>query len=345
MMSLTGSLTESESVAVAATSFMGSRYSISRELRPGFIDCSTLASQAHWLGGGIRIPFRAEAQLQNTRGVAVHLGDLKPGDLVFAYPSARHSPGGLHNHVALYLGRGDDSHPGYVIESRHPSGVGIRALGEAQQGGGFRRYCPNADVAFAGGIWQELARRVPKLARLGARLTSATSTSWRRHLGTDLLLDGPTPVRAPIDGVVTRVVAGRSLGPSAIELEATSDWPSIQVLGPWDVFYPSVGSQVRRGESLGISSNAYMHGCNVLPLAPRWHRLHWEVWSESESGAEHDPSLDFGARMTGIGRDQVRARAHNPIYLVKLGRLHSPVLIGERAPRPIGHGVLDEVVR
>lgn len=317
--------TEAASVALQVEAFEGFGYLISRELRKGFVDCSTLASQVHWLGAGVRIPFLAESQKRYSRATAVSVDSMLPGDLVFSYESASSAPGGRHNHVAVFLGW-DGNGEGWVAESRDPGGFGYRRLAETPQAGGCRRFCPNPTTTYAGGVWQHLARRVYKLGRLGARLTSG-STRGPRHMGTDIVLDNAFQVCAPAPGVVTRVVRGCRGGSTAkmVELESLSEWPSVHRLGPWDSLDVGIGEALESGDVMGMGSRAHLEGCNVTPLTRGQYLLHWETWSAESTVAEYGSSLRFKDCGAGAG-GRSALRAQNPIYLAKLGVLASPIL-------------------
>lgn len=85
---------ECDAVARAALEHLGKRYRITRELRNGLIDCSTVVSQAHWIGAAVRVPFIAESQRNAANATAVEsIADVLPGDVLVAYPSVAASPG------------------------------------------------------------------------------------------------------------------------------------------------------------------------------------------------------------------------------------------------------------
>ncbi len=315
-------LSEAEAVAICSLDFVGFTYGISRELRPGEIDCSTLISQAYWLGAGIRLPFRADDQLRSPMAESVNAADLLPGDLVFAYPSASESFNGRHNHVAMALGKdgwGED----WVIESSDPDGAHYARLAHARLGGGFRRISNHTAPGLGTGEWIDLARRVPKLCRLGARLTSGTSTHHRRHMGTDIVLDAPTSIAAPVSGRVSRLVYTQGSEVAAIEVLA-ADRNSVHVLGPFGRTECSLGEDVVRGQVLGRTSSVPVAGCNVTQLTRRRHRVHWEVWATERSRATYEPLLPFEQRMTAVGPTSPPMLAQNPVYLMRLGAVGSP---------------------
>jgi NlpC/P60 family len=324
-------LSESSGIVAAALSFLGCRYQITRELSVGTIDCSTLVSQAYWIGGGIRIPFKAEAQRTEVTSQVIAESDLHPSDLVFAYRSADQSPGGTHNHVSMYMGV-DATGRKKVIESQSPNGVRIADLADVPQEGGYRRFAPNLTERFAENTWRPFACKTFKLGRLGARLTALDINRHRRHLGTDVVLDGPTLISAPADGVITRIVQGRRpAGPVAVEIRTQTPWPSLHVMGPWEVFPGRIGTRVERGEPLGRSSSISVPGCNVTGRTKGRHVLHWELWGSERSLGFFGDSLDVKDRATGIGKSDSPMEAQNPIYLLKLGLIGPPVVTGFRS--------------
>lgn len=47
---------ESTAIALDSLRFTGWQYRMSRELYPGYIDCSTIVSQAYWDAAGVQTP-------------------------------------------------------------------------------------------------------------------------------------------------------------------------------------------------------------------------------------------------------------------------------------------------
>ena len=193
---------EALSVVAASGTFAGWDYRITREQLPGLVDCSSLVSQAHWLGAAIGMPFIAETQRIAYSGTDVAAGDLRPGDVLVRYPSRAASPGGRHNHVVLHLGEHPELGPS-VIESAPEVGVRVRPLNGFHGLGGVRRFVLSDAPDFPRQqIATQLAAAVPKLGRLGSRLTAGLDEP-RRHRGVDVLLRAASEVRAPIDGTAT----------------------------------------------------------------------------------------------------------------------------------------------
>lgn len=314
-----------EGVAVAREALLriGDVYGVRRELSPGVLDCSTLVSQSMWVGAGVRTPFRAEMQRTDPLARAVNWTALTYGDLAFRYESAADSPGGSHNHVAMYVGT-DRAGDRWCVESSETRGVILTPLEPGLHQGGFRRFCPRPDVSFPTRNWQPIARSVPKLGRLGCRLTAATPTHHRLHLGTDIVIKQTAPIVAPVSGVITRIMQGSGTG-CFLEIESPCPSLSVQVMGPIAGLCRIVGDAVARGEFLGISSADYVHGCNVLRHLGH-SRLHWESWGLERCGGLGHFDLRFSNRGTAIGqRDRRELLAQNPVYLVKRGLLHNPV--------------------
>ncbi len=317
-------LSETSAVARQALQYLGFSYGVTREWMPGVIDCSTLVSQSLWLAAAIRVPFKAEAQRLELSGREVDYLDLLPGDLVFSYGSAAESPLGRHNHVAMYLGADDQGHE-WCIEASESFGAKLTRLDSMRCDGGFRRFCPHPDAHFPDGSWRKLARMVPKLGRIGCRLTAATPHHHRRHLGTDLVIEGAVQLRSPTDALLTRIVQGAGAG-RIIELESSDPRVSTHVMGPIEHLRHRIGDLVSWGEVLGESSSTYMHGCNVTPLTRGRSRLHWEVWSANRPEAIPDYGLRFSSRATGLDRrDRCFWQAQNALYLLKQGVVGCPI--------------------
>ena len=193
---------ECMTVVSCAGEFAGSSYRITRELVTGLIDCSTLVSQCVWIGAGAATPFVAETQRLAYNALSIPAENRLPGDVLVRYPSRAQSPDGRHNHVALFVGE-DQSDRAWLIESRAPVGVRARPVDEEDAEGGIRRFLPNPTRVFPG--QQEalgLARAVPKLGRLGARLT-AGGFDPPRHRGVDIYFHGLPVLVSPVNGTVT----------------------------------------------------------------------------------------------------------------------------------------------
>jgi cell wall-associated NlpC family hydrolase len=321
----TTQLRECDAVALAALEHLGKAYRITRELHPGLIDCSTVVSQAHWTGAGIQTPFIAESQRRARNASTVEMDDLLPGDAIYAYRSREESPGGRHNHVGLFLGDDEDG-KAWVIESREETGAVLTELSGVQSGGGIRRFCIEPHRVFPNGDWPELVRRVPKLSRLGSRLT-ANYGSGRRHRGIDVYVEINWPVISPITGTVIEIrkVSG-SLG-SFVGIWSRK-LSCYSVLGPLSTAVNiRRGADISQGDLLGGPVHASAPaGCNTVPNAPGAVRLHWELWAPEKFGvspASDLPSYDLPRRSRTTG-DVV---AHNSLYAMKRGDIGCCVVL------------------
>jgi murein DD-endopeptidase MepM/ murein hydrolase activator NlpD len=312
---------ECVSVALAALRHAGKSYLITRELDEDYIDCSTIVSQAHWEGAAVQTPFIAETQRLAPSATAIaSLDEIMPGDILIAYPSKEASPGGRHNHVALFL-CGDPSGEAWAIEAREETGTMIIGLGTISHDGGIRRFCPNPDKTFAHGAWHDLALRVPKLGRLGARLT-ASYLGTRRHTGTDVYASPGSVVSSPADGEVVSIGKRSGLG---ISVEIGSAPAGISMLlAPLVVSADiSVGQRVRAGDPLGrLDGDRRYPGCNAIPGRRGLHPLHWELWSDRDLGYPLTPGLSAGGRIVSA---HTQASAYSPVYPVKTGVLRTPL--------------------
>jgi hypothetical protein len=315
---------ECDSVARAALEHLGKNYRITRELIDGFIDCSTIVSQAHWIGGGVRVPFIAESQRKAVNGTRVDsLAEMLPGDVLVAYPSTHAAPGGRHNHVALFLGTDPDGQA-WAIEAREGSVASVIPLECAHSDGGIRRFCPNPKMAFHPGAWSMLARRVPKLGRLGARLTSQYTERGQRHAGTDIYAPHGSTVCSPVSGWVEALYSYSGV-PSGLSI-LSMDQRVLVVLKPVAVYHHiTEGAEVVTGQSIGnLVEPVSVGGCNRIP---RWRDqafLHLEIWSTESLGGP--PALDVPPSMLtrGLGA-KAKFLACNSLYAIKLGKLRSPI--------------------
>lgn len=321
---------ECESVAHAATRHLGKSYRITRELSETTIDCSTLVSQSHWIGAGVQTPFVAESQRLAVNGLQVGWDELVPGDCIYAYRDRQSSPGGRHNHVALYVGTDRTGEP-WAVESLDPSGVHFLPLERVRDAGGIRRFCPNPQILYPPGEWTALAERVPKLGRLGARLTSR-GASRTRHSGTDVYLPNRTRVVSPFDGEVVGVFPVRGRPTLLLLANQEGLWT---LMAPLELEPLNPGERVTRGQLVGRLVTDRPMACNAIPLqGPA--KLHWEIWTESPAATGPAPGLAFEmGPIPKLGRNAPRV-ALNPIYLVKIGIVGSPVESIEKAQCPGG---------
>jgi hypothetical protein len=311
---------EASRVLKSAARFSGWKYRITRELTHGWIDCSTLVSQAHWDGAGVGVPFVAETQRRAYNALAIAPEDRAPSDVLVAYPTKTMAPDKRHNHVVMYLGR----HPYFgewVIESAASAdGVRVRPLKEADANGGLRRFLPFPKrFAFpADELALRLAQSVPKLGRLGARLTSGLAVP-RRHRGIDIYAKKEFAVLAPITGSVTRkAFRGQSRlgelhvispdGRLAANLRGV-EWP------------PDGPNAAEVGDVLGVCRHHPSGFCNSIPALRGYPKLHLEIWSNQEAPFFSERGLDPPSWIDVAPAPQ----PFNPIYAIKLGMVGSPI--------------------
>jgi hypothetical protein len=312
---------ECVSVAGSALKHVGKKYLITRELRPGYIDCSTIISQAHWEGAAVQTPFIAESQRLAPSGIFVAGRDeLLPGDSLIEYPSRYMAPGGRHNHVAMFLCH-DPWGGSWAIEARESSGAEIVDFRNIRSDGGIKRFCPNPNTSFENGRWRTLAAAVPKLGRLGARLT-ARYTDSDRHAGTDIYAATESTIFAPIAGVVTDLQMHLGL---PISVEIYNDAQRISTLLAPIATDPkiSVGQEIVRGDAIGrIDKSRKWIGCNAIPAMRGLCSLHWELWSGVNLG--YPPAEGIGSSRSACW-PAGKATPYNPVYAVKIGIVAAPL--------------------
>lgn len=316
-------LRECDAVALASLEHLGKKYRITRELLDGFIDCSTVVSQAHWIGGAVRVPFIAESQRLADNAIQVDsLADVVPADVFVAHSSVAAAPGGRHNHVALFLGW-DVEGEGWAIEAREAVGVRIIRLEDVQHDGGIRRFCPNPTAVYQPGDWSSIVGSVPKLGRLGARLT-ARYGSTSRHVGTDVYAPSGCAVLSPISGWVETIEKQRGK-PCLLSIRKFDD--ATVIVLKRIVLHDRIveGSVVEAGQLIGsLDSTQIVGGCNRLPMRHGCSFLHLEMWAEHPPGSPlaRDVLPEPGMRPPGVGS---RLLACNSVYAIKDGQLRSPL--------------------
>jgi hypothetical protein len=312
---------ECVSVARSALKHVGKKYLITRELLPDVIDCSTIISQAHWEGAAVQTPFIAESQRIAPSGTFVAgSGEILPGDSLIEYPSRHLAPGGRHNHVAMFL-CGDPAGEAWAIEAREAKGVEIVDFREVRSDGGIKRFCPNPNTSFKHGSWQALAIAVPKLGRLGARLT-ARYTDSVRHAGTDVYAIPGTAVVAPISGVVADMQIRNGL-PISAEIYSPARGMSTLLAPVVPLSGIHVGQEVAVGDVVGmLDGSRKWIGCNAIPARRGLCFLHWELWSKADLGYPAAQGIE-PSRSAGWTADQ--ATPYNPIYAVKVGVIAPPL--------------------
>jgi Peptidase family M23/NlpC/P60 family len=315
---------ESACVALASFNDWGKSYRITRELSSITVDCSTLVSQAHWMGAAIQTPFIAENQRVAPNGLSVPDTELMPGDLIFAYPGLDGPPARQHNHVALYLGPDASGEP-RVLESVEGFGVQLTPLEKCRRDGGVRRYCIYPCQRFDNGDWRDVVRRVPKLGRLGARV-SKDYRSGIRHRGLDIYAGTNCPVRAPRDAIVMKVEAAGSDGTGRIYLH-NEDAKCLDILAPI-ITKTGLrrGVNVKVGEAIGmLGKPSHLTTCYATTVWRGYPKLHWELWCSDGDLARSSPAPDLvPPALDHI--DLSTYRACNPAYAMKLGLCSSPLL-------------------
>lgn len=317
-------LCECDAVAAAALEHWGKEYRITRELNSATIDCSTIVSQAHWIGAAIQTPFIAETQRHASNGTAVGFDNLLPGDAIFAYSSLAESPDGHHNHVALYLGQADDGVQ-WVIEAIGGRGVLLTKLSSVRTEGGIRRFCPRPLDQFTPDAWSDLVHCVPKLGRLGARLTFGYG-DVKRHCGIDVYIGVGTQVLTPHHSAVVEV---ERLPGSAGEMIYlwSSETTFLTVLGPLRLHSEvKVGSSLRAGDVIGeIDGGAIRTRCNRIPGHDPRDLLHWELWAAEDVGcASPASSLEGPVILNRLCPGQA-FRPYNALYASKMAIIGSCV--------------------
>ncbi|HEY6551404.1 MAG TPA: hypothetical protein VIY71_09435 [Solirubrobacterales bacterium] len=306
---------------MASAAFGGWRYRITRELAAGLIDCSTLTSQAHWAGAGVGIPFIAETQRCAYSAQTVAPGEMLPADVLVRYRSRADSADGRHNHVVLYLGEHPRLGPWVIESAESVNGVRVRPMRDVDADGGIRRFLPNPTKTFSG---QEaalrLARAVPKLGRLGSRLTAGLLDP-RRHRGVDIYLRRPCEVHAPLGGRVVYEAGGRD-GSRGVAHVIAAGLDELVTLRPIvrDARWPS---RVEAGEPIGHLASAKPMTCNSIPSLRDFPSLHLEYWSSRALFCD-----ERGLPPPSIGderRPLQTLKSFNPIYAIKLGLLTPPI--------------------
>lgn len=301
-------------VALYSIKFAGCVYARTRDLARDTIDCSTLTSQSHWEGALQQIPFIAETQRLATASMTVSLDTILPGDVVVKYKSLSVSPDGVHNHVALVLGwdrRGDI----WLMESTSGTPAGVVRLADFGIDGGIKRFCENPLQSFASPAAVSalrLAPKIPKAARLGARLSAATDSVAERHLGVDVLAVSGEHVYSPASG---RLFAEQG-GLVWIEIIAGSEGWQIGNMLPNRLSGP-----VERGEIIGVVGHAHALGSCAIEGEIF---LHVAYASKLPRRFAQDPASPMVTNCEYLGP----WRYYNWPYLVKLG-LIAPPLVAE----------------
>lgn len=309
---------ECVSTARVALGFIGLGYRMEEELNSDGIDCSTLTSQAHWLGAAVGIPFIAENQRAAPSGRAIRSQQhLLPGDVVVGHRSLAATREGLYNHVGMVVGWDSRSTP-WVVESAEGHGVRVSTLRDFGPAGGVRRFLPRPLDRFASRRSRSalrLAHLVPKLGRFGARQYLRASQQRPRHVGVDLYCPASTPVVAPMTGRVEIA----SLDREATELVriVNDDTGALCELAQMHRC-PGVsdGVVVTRGELLGhVTTPAEESEIQYVGKGDQAH-LHLAYAGPASPGMV---SFPLASR-----------RYANPLYACKLGYIQAPLRVGMR---------------
>jgi len=197
----------------------------------------------------------------------------------------------------------------------------MRPVDGGAAAGGVRRFLPNPMAVFPAQTHAlELARGVPKLGRLGSRLTSGLIEP-RRHHGVDIYFRRPPQIIAPFGGSIEVETDRRDRDVGAIVL-ASPQGDEFMLMRP--LYAPRrSGGEVGAGERIGSLASAPCFGCNMIPAIRDFPHLHLEYWSARELGyfAERALALPAGLRL-----DKGNAlQSHNALYAMKLGLIGLPV--------------------
>lgn len=302
---------ESIGVVNAAVSALGTPYLRTEELAATTIDCSTLTSEAHWVGAAIGIPFTSEKQRIAATGQPVRSpSDLIPGDVVIRYQSVDAPTHREYNHVGLFIGRSGRGEE-WIIEASANIGVQLSSLSRFGAGGGMRRFVLSPQEQFMGEQARgslRLARAVPRLGRFGARQYSVRGPDRHVHLGVDIYCQPGIPVHAPIDGAIAWSVLERERSQSIVITDRAvgqrSELAHVE---------PSVaqGQLVSAGDRVGFLL-APSRRSQIRYLGwPAANHLHFTF---ATLGAEHFGNIEVG-----------EWTYHNPLYACKTGRAALPV--------------------
>lgn len=300
--------TDAQRVVDLARSAAGQPYGVTRELATApLVDCSTLVSQAHWEGAGLVIPFVAENQRRALNGLRIDVRSATVGDVLFFFDGTH--PRRPHNHSCIVADRSGDWIE--VVEARPDAGVAVTIYPTARFTGGAIRFLRDPAPSAIDALF--LASSVPKLGRLGARLTSDVGIG-RHHRGTDICVRPGSPVLAPVGGEVVDIAFGGLLDRwSAVSVRNDDH---LHVLKPLSAPFVRLGAIVTTGDVLGTVADISIVGCNVPSGRFRRHTsLHWELWSRSEHAYAPCPVLDPTHGW----------QACNPVYASRMNACRSPV--------------------
>ncbi len=301
---------ECMAIALAAVDLLGLKYGIGVDLTEDAIDCSTLTSQAHWIGGAVQIPFTAKGQ--ERAPAARRIDDVDawlPGDVLVPSRSTSEA-----RHVAMFVGW---RVTGETVVAESVGGSGSRLVSvKADSFQSVLRFSHRPRQRFKPGAWNLAAKRVPKAGRLGARLTEGSG----RHTGVDIVWRGGCTVVAPADGLVRSVY---SCGNRRDILGSELVTPTFRTkLSPLEAVCVQPGAVVRSGDPLGILATAGSSECNRrVASSLAW--LHLELWHQSDG-------LPFPSTAWSDS-DSTAGEGLNPIYALKIGLLSFPFALVTQA--------------
>jgi hypothetical protein len=290
---------------------LGLPYLRTEELAAASIDCSTLTSQAHWIGAAIGIPFIAETQRTASSGTPINASDSRSGDIWIRYPTTEASPDGLFNHVGLFMGRSSRGEP-WIVESRGSEGVRLTRAEEFAPNGGIKRYWQserafNTELVAA---IRKVCSTVPKLGRLGARQYTIDGRRMQ-HLGIDIYCPVGTEICASSAGKISIVTndVEKSVG---ITIDGPED-ANLRVT--YFNIEPSTENRtfVNLGQRIGRVVTSDVRSLIRYTGPDRNAHLHFEVDGASDI-KQASSQLCVGDR-----------RFFNGLYLAKLGVLRLPV--------------------
>lgn len=288
-----------------ALSFLGMPYGRSEELSRDSIDCSTLTSQSYWEGAFITIPFVSERQRQSGKTIE-SISHAEAGDIVVKYESIEEVPERDFNHVGLYLGEHDGQK--ILIESCEGRGVKLSTIENFNPKGGIKRYWLSKEKCEPS-LFNKihgLAKRVPKLGRIGARQYHIDVNKRQTHSGTDIYLPLGTAIFAIVSGLAQRGFCEDENSPILEILSSDQKY-----IAHYKNIMPCVDDkqEVVAGELIGHLYNVASQGnINYSHFLGGKDHLHIEIIERCE-----DSPI------------KVSRKSLNPLYMAKTGEVMLPV--------------------